>query len=72
MRLLLDAGADVRALSNEALRLAAECGHTEIVRMLLDAGADVHAMDDVALRWATEAGHQSIVALLKTHKEKTA
>ena len=47
-----------------ALYLAIENGHTEIVKLLLKAGADIHANDDYALHWAVADGHTEIVELL--------
>ncbi len=41
IKVLLDAGADVRANDDEALQWASNGGHAEVVRMLLNAGADV-------------------------------
>jgi ankyrin repeat protein len=64
VKYLLDAGADVHANNDLALRLASEYGHTEIVKLLLDAGANVHVNDNRALRVASEKGHTEIVKLL--------
>jgi ankyrin repeat protein len=64
VKYLLDAGANVHAYSDDALRLASDNGHTEVVKLLLDAGADVHAYDDYALRLASENGHTEVVKLL--------
>ena len=60
----LDAGVDVHAGDNYAIRLAACNGHTEVVKLLLNAGADVHADSDYAIRWAAERGHVEVVKLL--------
>ena len=65
VRLLLEAGADVRAC--DALRWAAYNGHDTTARLLLEAGADVHALDDDALRLAAENGHDTTVRLLLGH-----
>jgi len=64
VELLLDAGADVHAWDDYALRLAAQHDHADVVELLLDAGANVHAKDDYALRWAAERGHIDVVAVL--------
>jgi serine/threonine-protein phosphatase 6 regulatory ankyrin repeat subunit B len=43
VRLLIDAGADVNAKSNEgftALMMASQHGHSNIAQMLIDAGAN--------------------------------
>jgi len=64
MQDLLDAGADVHADEDYALRRAAADGHADCVRLLLDAGADVHAGEDLALRWAAWNGHADCVRLL--------
>jgi len=61
---LIKEGADVHAYDDQALRLAAENGHTETVELLLDRGADVHAYDDQALRCAALNGHTDTVAML--------
>lgn len=61
---LLEAGADVHAENDYALRLASENGYTEVVELLLEAGADVHAQNDYALRWASTNGHTEIIRLL--------
>jgi ankyrin repeat protein len=61
---LLAAGADVHAVDDWALRLAAQNGHDAVVARLLAAGADVHAYDDQALRLAAMHGHDVVVARL--------
>jgi TonB family protein len=70
VRVLLDAGADVR-LRNKAgetaLHLAAQNGHTAVARLLLQAGADFAARDAegrTPLFRAIEGGHAEIIALL--------
>jgi len=60
----LDAGANVHARDDWALRWASENGHVEVVKVLLDAGANVHAEDDWALRWASYNGHVEVVKVL--------
>jgi len=64
VKYLLDAGADVHADDDYALRWASGKGHADVVKLLLDAGADVHAGNDYALRWASKNGHTDIVKLL--------
>ena len=41
----LDAGANVHAKNDEALKWASENGHTETVKILLEAGADPKVLD---------------------------
>ena len=41
VRLLLEAGADVHALNDQALREASQNGHTEVVHLLRKAESDV-------------------------------
>jgi len=64
VKLLLDAGADVHALDDYALRRASYRGHTEVVKLLLEAGANVHAWGDYALHMASLRGHTEVVKLL--------
>jgi len=65
VRLLVQAGADVHARDDEALRKAVEGFHSidglgtfgiRTIKLLLQAGANVHAKDDEALRTATTRG----------------
>jgi Ankyrin repeats (3 copies) len=63
-RLALEAGADVHADDDQALRSASTYGHTEVVRILLKAGANVHALNDYALRWASHNVNTEVVRLL--------
>lgn len=65
IELLLEAGADIHAWHDVALRCAAESGHIEAVTFLLSKGADAHAMDDEALRFAEEHGHDKVVTILR-------
>jgi ankyrin repeat protein len=61
-----DAGANVHAVDELALWLAAKNGHTDTVRVLLDGGADVHEDEDWVLVLAAENGHtETVRALLK-------
>ena len=65
VKLLIDAGADVHAENDFALREASYCGRTQVVKLLLDAGADVHANKDLALCLASNNGHTEIVKILE-------
>lgn len=64
VKALLDAGADVHAGDDMALRWAAESGCLEAVKILLDAGADVHAGKDQALCSAANRGNTKIIKML--------
>jgi len=64
VKLLLDAGANVHAGDDYALRWASQNGHTEVVKLLLGKGANVHVGDDYALRWASQNGRTEVVKLL--------
>ena len=78
IRLAIQAGADVHAVDDQALRWASRYGHLSVVKVLVKAGADVHAADDDALRSASAShadndyalrrasmyGHLSIVKVL--------
>ena len=64
VKILLDAGANVHANSDEALRNATWHGHTEVVKLLLEAGADVHAWNDQALENASRKGNIELVKIL--------
>lgn len=68
LRHLLQAGADVHAKDEKALRWAAREGHLEIVKILLQAGADVHANKDQALCWAARYGRAETVRFLLQKK----
>jgi|SRR3989338_961544 len=65
VKFLIENGADVHAMNDEALRWASENGHFEVVRFLVKNGANVHAMNDEALRWASENGHLEVASFLK-------
>jgi ankyrin repeat protein len=67
VQLLLNAGADVHAEDDLAIRLASVRGHTEVVQLLLNAGADVHARNDEAIRLASKWGRTEVVQLLLAH-----
>jgi len=59
-------GADVHAVNDLALQLAAKYGRLDVVVVLVENGAYVHAENDLALRWAAYYGHQDIVKYLKS------
>ena len=61
---LRDNGANIHAVDDLALRLAAENGHFPVVEFLISNGADVHAENDYALRWAAANGHFPVVEFL--------
>lgn len=61
---LIEAGADVHAWNDSALRSAAKNGNNGMVTILLDAGADVDAMDSQALKLAVEGGYEDVVESL--------
>ena len=67
---LINAGADVHAYNDLALRWASDNGHVKVVKLLLDAGANVYAEKGLALRWAKYKGHTEIVKLLKQYMNK--
>lgn len=60
----LEAGADVHAEDDYALRCATDSDYAEIVKILLEAGADVHALDDHALCCAAQNGYTEVVKIL--------
>ena len=72
LELLLDAGADAKALSTPdgetVLMSAARTGNVDAVRLLLDRGADVNARErykgQTALMWAAAERHAPVVTLL--------
>ncbi|HLG59074.1 MAG TPA: ankyrin repeat domain-containing protein [Vicinamibacterales bacterium] len=74
IRLLVKAGANVRARPNSeprfsALLAAASNGHVDAVRVLLELGADINDSDDdgqTALMLASAKGHSSVVRELVT------
>ena len=68
VKLLLNAGANVHAWNDEALRYSSGNGHIEVVKLLLNADANVHACDDEASYWAFFNGHTEVVKLLNTRK----
>ena len=63
IRLAIQAGADVHAYNDYALRWASLNGHLAVVEVLVKV-ADIHADDDYALRFASFYGHLSVVEFL--------
>ncbi|KAG2484501.1 hypothetical protein HYH03_016730 [Edaphochlamys debaryana] len=79
VRLLLEAGADVKATTKggaTALSLAAAEGHADVIPLLVEAGADVNAADQKGtplLGVAAHRGHTEVVrALLRAGAEQGA
>ena len=76
-RVLLDAGADHNAASQDgltALIAAARHGHLEVVQLLLEAGSDKKVATqggETALMAATENGHLEVVRVLCSRLELT-
>jgi ankyrin repeat protein len=64
VKYLVEKGADIHALTDEALRHAAVHGYLEIVKYLIENGADIHASNDYALRYAAFYGHLETVKYL--------
>lgn len=62
--MLLEAGANVHASDNFALRWACSHGRLEVAKLLLEHGADIHAGSEDALYQAAKNGHQDVVQLL--------
>ena len=73
VRLLLEHGADVNALSDDRstpLHVAAQYGRIEVVRALLEHGANVGMEDDdgkTASQVASDNGHEDIMKFLSEH-----
>ncbi|KAI9202280.1 ankyrin repeat-containing domain protein [Polychytrium aggregatum] len=58
---------NVHENDDQALRIAAENGHVDVVRFLLKSGANVRACFDHALRWSATFGHTEVVKTLLDH-----
>jgi ankyrin repeat protein len=57
--------ADPSSRDNQAIHLASEWGHVEVVKLLLkDERVDPGADDNYAIRWASLNGHVEVVRLL--------
>jgi ankyrin repeat protein len=61
---LVSRGADVRSMSDEALRTVSRNGYVDVVEYLIRAGANVHADDDAAVRMASLNKHFEVVRVL--------
>ena len=66
---MLKSGVDPSAQDNYAIQLAAEYGHTEVVRLLLgDERVNPSAVDNYAIKQAAYYGRTAIVRLLLSDK----
>src|SRR6266481_2544756 len=72
MELLCEAGVDIHAWKDVALRTAADAGQTEAVWFLLEHGADLHAKEDEAVRAAESNGHRETATLLRQWSARSA
>lgn len=66
-QLILEAGADIRAREDRALRTAAIGGHLALAHFLLDRGANVHAKKEAPIVRSAIKGHTAMVELLASH-----
>lgn len=64
----LDAGVDIHACQDAALRWAAHRGQARMVDALLQFGAHVNAEQGAALRWAIRYRHADVVRVLIQHQ----
>ncbi|KAJ7613186.1 ankyrin repeat-containing domain protein [Roridomyces roridus] len=67
IRLLLDAGVDVKARGGEALLYAADFGHVEVARLLINSGSNPNLSQRLygtALQSASRRGHTDVVRVL--------
>lgn len=67
VKYLVEQGANIHALDDDALCYASKNGHFDIVKYLVEHGANIHAGDDGALRWASRNGYFDIVKYLVEH-----
>ena len=63
--MLIDHGSTVTAMDSEAIRLAAQNGHLEIVKMLYEEGAEYQVHQDYATRAAALLNHTKVVDYLR-------
>ena len=61
---LIAEGADFRADTDHAFRLAAKLDKFEIVELLLEKGADIHACEEEALCYTVKKGRRAMTRLL--------
>ena len=61
LQFFLNAGFNVHAKNELALRVAARGGHLQVVEFLLRHGANLHAEGELAFRWAAMNGHLHVV-----------
>ena len=66
MKYLVEKGADIHFVHDEALRNASFYGHFDVVKYLIEHGADIHAYDNQALKNAEKNGHLQIANYLKS------
>jgi ankyrin repeat protein len=65
VEVLLEAGANVHAFNDYAVRLASKNGHLDVVKYLVEEhGADVRAQSNNAIKRASENGHLDVVKYL--------
>jgi len=61
----LDAGANISAYNNIALRTAIICGDAKMVKLLLERGADIHVGVDRCMDYAKSHQYTDVVKLLE-------
>lgn len=72
VKLLLDAGADIKKFGNAALQGAAVAGHLEIVKLLLNNNANLRHEDCLnTLKEAADNGYSDVVRLLAEEGQKS-
>ena len=64
VKYLVENGADITHLNNEAVRWASYDGHLEIVKYLVENGADITDENNQALRYASYYGYLELVKYL--------
>ena len=70
IKAVLQAGANIHAFDDAALRIAAWKGRTDAVRVLLQNGADKHANKDEAFEWARQQNHLETMTVLQEWPHK--